>query len=151
MTRFLRWCWRTFGEWLPSPRTTLDASVEAHEALARFIFSNRHFSPQQNRVKAGAFLPNRLGEVSVFREHGLESFDIWAIGTKVATSRSGSLYAGGDIRAQAVRKLQLDVIADKLPSRHANIIGWPDDKATQKIIALELAAAATLVVKASGA
>lgn len=95
MTRFLRWCWRTFGEWLPSPRTTLDASVEAHEALARFIFSNRHFSPQQNRVKAGAFLPNRLGEVSVFRVHGLEAFDIWAIGTTVATSRSGSLMGAG--------------------------------------------------------
>jgi hypothetical protein len=150
MKRFLRLFWRTFVGWLPSSRTTLDASVEAQEALARFIFSNRHFSPQQNRVKEGAFLPNRLGEVSVFRVHDLEAFDIWAIGTAVATSRSASLYARGDVRAQAVRKLQLDVVADKLPSRHANIIGWPNDKPKQKILALELAAAATLVVKASG-
>ncbi len=78
---------------------------------------------------------------------GLDQFGIWAIGAGVAISRT--LYARGDIRGYAVRRLRFTIVPDKLPSRHANIIGWPNDKAEQKILALELASAATLVITAN--
>jgi hypothetical protein len=126
--------------------TQLDFFVGTNETLSRFIFSTRHFSRQPPRVKAEAFMPNQ-GEVSVFRVDGLTGPQIWEIGTDIAEKRHRNLYARGDTRAREVRQTGLDVSPMEPPARHANIVGWPeDDKPRQKLIALQLAAAATLVL-----
>jgi hypothetical protein len=92
-------------------------------------------------------MPSR-GEVSVFRIDGLDQTAIWEIGSEVAKKRSRTLYARGDTKAADARKVGLDVRPDEPPARHANMIGWPDnDKPRQKLIALQLAAVATLVLK----
>ncbi len=88
------------------------------------------------------------GEVSVFRVDGLTGPQIWEIGTEIAENRHRTLYARGDTRAREVRLAGLDVSPMEPPARHANIVGWPEnDKPRQKLIALQLAAAATLVLK----
>lgn len=90
----------------------------------------------------------RHGEVSVFRIDGLDHSAIWEIGIDVAKKRARTLYARGDTGATDVRKVGLDVRPDEPPPRHANVIGWPeDDKPRQKLIALQLAAVAILVLK----
>jgi len=75
-------------------------------------------------------MPNR-GEVSVFRTSGLGASAIWEIGTKMKPM-ARTLHGRAEIRARAVRQKALDVMSAEPPPRHANIIGWPDDKSKQK-------------------
>jgi hypothetical protein len=90
----------------------------------------------------------RQGEVSVFRVDRLGEPQIWKIGTEIAEKRERTLYARGDTGARAVRRAGLDVVPAEPPLRHANIVGWPEnDKPRQKLIALQLAAVAKLVLK----
>jgi len=92
-------------------------------------------------------MPSR-GQVSVFRIDGLEEDAIWEIGSEVGLKREQTLYARGETKAHDARKIDLDIQPDEPPPRHANLIGWPEnDKPRQKLIALELSAVATLVVK----
>lgn len=93
-------------------------------------------------------MPNRNGEVSVFRVAGLNETEIWTIGGDVARSVARNLHGRAEIEARAVRQKDLDVVPAEPPPRHANIVGWPDnDKSRQKILALELAGVATLTLK----
>ena len=93
-------------------------------------------------------MPNREGEVSVFRVAGLNETEIWTIGGDVARSVARNLHGRAEIEAGAVRKNDLDVVSVEPPPRHANIVGWPEnDKSRQKILALELAGVATLTLK----
>lgn len=92
-------------------------------------------------------MPHR-GEVSVFRVDGLTTLRIWEIGGEISASRHRPLYARGDTAAHNVRRIGLEVMSAEPPVHHANIVGWPDnDKPRQKLIALQLAAVATLVPK----
>ncbi len=88
------------------------------------------------------------GEVSVFRIDALDQSAIWEIGSAVAMKRERTLYSRGDTKASDARKVGLDILPDEPPPRHANLVGWPEsDKPRQKVIALQIAAAATLVLK----
>lgn len=102
-------------------------------------------------------MPSR-GEVSVFRIDGLDEGAVWKIGSNVALKREQTLHARGDtkadeiraIRADEIRKVRLDIVPHEPPRRHANIVGWPEnDKPRQKIIALQIAAIAKLVLNDS--
>jgi hypothetical protein len=147
MMRFLRSFFLTLKEWFLKPETHVGAIVEANETLSRFIFTTRHFRRQPLRVKAEAYMP-REGQVSVFRVDGLIAAQIWEIGDEIAETRDRTLYARGDIKAREVGRSGLDIVPAQPPPRHANIVGWPEnDKPRQKLIALQLAAVATLVLK----
>ena len=149
MMRFLRSFLLTLRERFFRLGTGTPSSdfVGANENLSRYIFSTRHLSRQPPRVKPEAYMPSR-GEVSVFRVDGLIAAQIWKIGGEIAKERDRTLYARGDIRAREVRRTGLDILPAEPPPRHANIIGWPEnDKPRQKILALQLAAAATLSLK----
>ena len=121
--------------------------------LTRFIFSRRHCSVENKRVKYGAFLPllnpeTSALEVSVYRISGLTDEQIWIVGdTEVAQPSSRTLYARGDLTVATVERDQLRVAADDLLKLHANIIGWPEEESEKKSIAIELAANALLRVK----
>jgi hypothetical protein len=92
-------------------------------------------------------MPSR-GEVSVFRVDGLSEAAIWGIGNDVAKKRERTLYARSDTRALDVTKLGVKVVPSEPPPRHANLVGWPEnDKPRQKLIALQIAAVATLLLK----
>lgn len=122
--------------------------VSPEEKLTRYLFSKNHYSPQNNRVKYGAFLPNSNGKTSVFRISKLSEKKIWNIGeTQVASSIGKSIKGRGDILARYVFLSKLEILPDNNPPRHANIVGWPDEKAEQKIIALELAENANLYLR----
>jgi hypothetical protein len=92
-------------------------------------------------------MPSR-GEVSVSRVDGLTESAIWEIGSDVASKSERALYGRGDTKAHEVRKVGLDILPEEPPPRHANLVGWPEnDKPRQKLIALQIAAVATLVLK----
>lgn len=117
-----------------------------NEVLARFIFSANHFAATKKRVKPAAFMPPQNLQLSVFRIQDLTDEETWDVAVAI-TDRS--VRARGDIAVSGVRGASLDVEPDDIPLRHANIVGWPKDKAKQKQIAMELAAQATLVIKPS--
>lgn len=87
--------------------------------------------------------------LSVFRIDGLQLEEIWEIGQREvidAMSQSRELKGIADVKALKVQENDLEIEPDNIPSRHANIIGWPEEKEKQKIIAQELAAEAKLVL-----
>lgn len=148
MMKFLKSFFLTLRERFSRTQSphNLKRTVDDSEKLARYIFSAGHFSRRASRVKAEAYMPSR-GEVSVFRIDGLDQASIWEIGSDVARKRERTLYVRCDTKADQVRKASLDMRSDEPPLRHANIIGWPEnDKPRQKVIALQLASAAILVL-----
>ena len=115
------------------------------DPLARYLLQRSHFSPTKSLVKPSAFLPNRHGETSVFQIQGLSEEEIWQIGEEyVSGPLEKMLRARADIVVSVVEKQGLDVNSDNIPPRHANIIGWPEEKSAQKLLALELASRAAL-------
>lgn len=117
--------------------------VDPAEPITRYIFSSSHFSAQNNRVKHNAFMPSS-GETSVYRTHDLPEPDIWAIGRDISSQRNQQLQARGDLLVSDVVSLSLRVDPSEPPPRHANIIGWPQEKDQVKLKAMEVAAQATL-------
>ena len=123
--------------------------VAAGELLARFIFFSNHFRPGDKTVKPNAFLPPANLLCSVTRHFEATENELWSVGEGVASKRDVTLYGRGDIRAGTCIRQRLVVSKDPIPENpnHANVCGWPADKPAQKIIAQELAAAASLVLR----
>jgi len=122
--------------------------IADHETLSRYIYFSGHFSPRESRVKHEAFMPPSDLQLSVFRVNSLTEQQIWQIGNDVAGQTQRTLRGRGDVLTAEVRGLGLDAVPATPPPHHAHIIGWPgNDKGKQKLIALQLAAAASLVLK----
>lgn len=122
--------------------------VDPNELLARFVFSRRHFSRDNDRVKAGAFLPAPNGELSVNRHREATQAEIWQVGNQIAQTRETTLYCRGDVLAATYASQRLGVEATPVEGNpnHANVVNWPmEDKAALKLIAEEIAVAAKFV------
>ena len=92
--------------------------VADNETLARFLTSSGQFNTTM--AKPGAFLPDTNDrETSVFRVIGQSLENIWAISDGAASGRK--IYGAAIFKAQTVRAVQLDVVADEPPPRHAVI------------------------------
>lgn len=121
----------------------VQTAVAADEQLARFVlFSN--WLRSDATVRPQAFMPHPHVDLSVTRHQLLSEYEIWAIGQGIANARGKTLYGRADIRASDVLRQSLDVKSAPVQNNpsHANIVGWPEQKPAQKIIALQLAAAA---------
>lgn len=95
-------------------------------------------------------MPPKDLRLSVYRIDGLQIEEIWEIGQREVIDAMGQpkiLYGIADVKVSTVQENNLKVEPDDRPPRHANIIGWPEEKEKQKIIAQELAAGAKLVLK----
>ena len=120
--------------------------VNIEDVLARFILDPNRFSSTKNEVKFRAFLPNPMGELSVFVVSKWDEEKIWQVGKKyVANPLGKTLKARGDIKVSVVVEHGLAVDKDDIPPGHANVLGWPD-KSEQKITAMKLAKASRLVI-----
>lgn len=117
--------------------------VNEHELLARFILFSKWFRSDLT-VKPEAFMPHPHVDLSVTRHQSLTENEIWAIGHNVANVRKLRFYGRADIRASDVLRQSLKVKSAPVLNNpnHANILGWPEQKPAQKIIALQLAASA---------
>lgn len=117
--------------------------LSEHELLARFILFSKWFR-SDSTVKPEAFMPHPHVDLSVTRHQSLTEQEIWSIGQNVANVRKVSFYGRADIRTSDVLRQSLKIKSAPVLNNpnHANIIGWPEQKPVQKIIALQLAAAA---------
>lgn len=119
------------------------AEVGQDEQLARFLFDRKEIR-SDGSLHWRAFLPNRDGETSVSRVDGCKEGKILAMGFDVARARGQALIGRGEVLASSVYALSLQVRADNdLASRHADIIGWPDEKDRKQAVAIDLADKAT--------
>ena len=127
----------------------LRSSPANDESVSRFIFSSRFFSATKSQVKGKAFEPSdRDNSTSVFRIIGLTEEQIWYLGHHfVAQNRTSSLRARADVSVSVINNLQLRLVPDEPPPRHANITGWPEEKDRRMSLAQLLAAEATLVLE----
>lgn len=120
--------------------------LDPTDPLSRFLKSKRQYSKEKNRVKEGAFLPPQDRKLSVFQTKEMSEAAIWELGEEAfsASKKPVTLRGRADLSVSAVLKTNLKVEPDNDPPRHANIIGWPEEKSDQKSIAQELASEATL-------
>ncbi|MCH7704631.1 MAG: hypothetical protein IIB61_05935 [Planctomycetes bacterium] len=126
--------------------------VEEDELLARFVLYSRHIRGSTDGIKPEAFMPHH-NELSVTRHRDATEDEVWSAGRAIANLRQRTLHGRGDVLANAFIKQDLSVQAApliddaSLPDNpnHANVTGWPDDKARQRQRALEIAAQTKLV------
>jgi len=107
--------------------------------LARFALEGNRFG--NSVVKPKLFEPNRNLELSVFDISGLYYAEILDLGVDVARKHPTSrrLHGWGEISQSTVVSQNLRVQHDGQPSRHANIVGWPDKRSERKLKQQKLA------------
>lgn len=94
-------------------------------------------------------MPGPGGSTSVFRTLLLTEAAIWALGDlRVAEPGGRRVLGRGDVRVADVLVTKLRVEADDSPPKHAAIVGWPIDKDARMALAQQLAASATLMLRA---
>lgn len=119
------------------------ARVDPAEDISRFIFPKDHFSIEKGTVKAAAFMPKEGGDISVYRTAACTEEKIWWLGDwYVARPRKDGrpILARGDLKGSDFSAQDLEVKKHPRPHpRHANVIGWPNDKPARKMKATALA------------
>lgn len=124
-------------------------SVADNEWLARYILRKDHVRAD-GTVKPDPFIPFKHVELSVTRHLGLSESDLWAAGETVATQVGEDMYGRADAIADVFVRQKLKVLSAPVVGNvnHANVVGWPPDKKTQKEIALLIAREAAFKPKA---
>lgn len=119
--------------------------VAPDEQVARFVLFSRHFRSSDHTVKPDAFIPHPHADLSVMRHLQAAEDEIWQEGRRVATARDVSLYGRADVSVTTFRAQSVDVVAAPIPENpnHANAVGWANEKAEQKLKAIEIALKAT--------
>jgi hypothetical protein len=87
--------------------------------------------------------------LSLTRHFQATEEELWNEGRRVSLLRQLTLYGRADVSVDAFLSESLQVVAKPLPENpnHADAIGWPANKAEQKIKALEIARNAAFVSK----
>ncbi len=123
-------------------------SITPEEWLARFVHYQRYIRQDQT-VRADAFIPHPYPDLSVTRHLRLSEAELWRIAHGVARQINKTLYGRVDTQVFVFQRQRLQVVAAPiLPENpnHANVSGWPAEKPAQKIIAQQIAAAASKVL-----
>ena len=124
-------------------------NVMPDELLSRYILQSNHIRKESNTIKPDAFMPHPYEDLSVTRHLVLTQEELWLIGDEVSQQTGKTLYGRAENIAQTFFAQKLKIASAPVPENpnHANIFGWPADKPSQKMIALEIAAASHFVVR----
>lgn len=109
---------------------------------ARFLCSSRLFLRESRRVKFSAFMP-RERVTSVFDVTDLPVQQVQQIGREMVAG-TRNLHGHATVTTAHVHECNLEIEADNTPPRHANIVGWPQEKSEQRLCAQELAERASV-------
>lgn len=119
--------------------------LETTEPISRFIFSKSHFN--RSGPKYGAFLPASDGDTSCFRVKGLSEDANWEIGRFVGRKRGKDAKGRANVNVEDVSAQGLTIDPDACPHlRHVNMTAWPDEESARKLVAIELAKKAQLIL-----
>ena len=130
------------------------APISQEEPLARYVTDDDHLNKPPGKVFWRAFRPKPVErELSVARIAELAAEQIWRLGDELAGIPSGRAVIGRadltllHVREARVNGVSLDVVPDEPPTRHAVIVGWPDDRDGRKALAMLLAAQSTQAIR----
>lgn len=119
---------------------TLPTQVNADEVIARHFVHDNEMRPGKRLPDYSSFMPNRNLRTSVYRSSGLEEAAIREIGETHVAPMRGPLKGHCCKAAQDFLDEGLSFDADGHPhGRHANVVGWTDDQAANRIKAKKLA------------
>lgn len=129
-------------------------TVQHLETISRFVLERSKCKTAAGKLRWNGFIPNKNGQTSVYRIDELPEATIWDIGNKfVLAEYSGPeaqekrLVGRGDLSVQAIFDQKLSVSPDPVPHpRHANIVGWPEDKEDKVEMAKELEGESNLIL-----
>jgi hypothetical protein len=111
--------------------------------LARFCYSQSHYSKAENCLLPAAFMPPKDLRLSTFVADGMTDDQIHAHGVRCATRQGPPPKppkAFGKLLMVAVENQQkFKFERDEPPPLHAVLTGWPTDKSEQKLLAEKLA------------
>jgi hypothetical protein len=121
--------------------------VGTGERITRFARHSSQYSAVANRVRHTAFMPPMSLRLSVFRTSDMGEVEIWDLADSVVSSKK-SIQARADLTANDVRVagLEVETAPDPHP-KHADIVGWPEEKPEQMSVAKEMATQAALVLR----
>ena len=143
---WLRFSLSRFGRFLHFEN--LPSEIAENEQFTRFlVHSNQFRTGNGGRVMPSALLPlnnkkRARWETSTHRTDGLSQLDVWRLGYRfvenVANNRRIKARGSGSVATVLAQALQFDVNGRPYP-RHADIIGWPDDKHARMMQATQIA------------
>jgi len=129
----------------------MDKTLDPSSPVSRFIFDRNQIRKNEPGVKYRAFLPGADGTLSVYRVLNLNDEEIWEIAVRhVEPGRGKKALARGDCLIKVFQQHNLQIEPDEDPPRHANIVGFPEEKDLQKSITMEIAAQAKLALRIPG-
>jgi hypothetical protein len=117
--------------------------IHPSESVSRYLIKGEIRS--DGVVRHGAFLPSSSNlKHSVFRIIDLADEEIWTLAVEKVEPMRGRVIGRGDLRVSGIIENNLRVAPDENPeSRHADIVGWPEDRDHRATIAKVLAALAS--------
>jgi hypothetical protein len=130
--------------------TKVDASFDAApgEQLSRYLTHHNEYSKSKRIVRFPAFLPPRTRRHSVYWTSGLPEEEIWNIGLLHVAPKRGAIDGRADLNSLITYREGLAVELTKVPHpRHADIVGWSEDRKKARLQAEKLADEATLIMR----
>ena len=124
------------------------------ETLDRFIYFPKH-SYATGGLKPAAFVPHPYDELSVTRTKNASADELAKVANEIATARGRAFHGSARVIAKTYRSEKLKVLASPIPvgdpvhpdgnPNHADVRGWPVDKADQKAVAMNIAHTASFL------
>jgi hypothetical protein len=123
--------------------------VGLEEDLSRYFDEKGKYRPSDMTAKYNLFMPPQTLKLSVYRTSGMDEAEIWQIAADhIEPKRGKGVIGRANLKAAFVKLKQLEFDPNGVPHRkHADIIGWGDDVTQHRVIAMELAAEAQVILK----
>jgi len=132
------------------------SSIWPDELLARFVTNKDWILVKDQTIDYEAFMPPRDLQLSVTRHIGLSEPQLMQIGRQVAEEvkrPNVGFFGRADLRVEnivaAAVNMQrlLKVESAPLPSNphHAHVVGWPADRPSRRLFAMDMAKTARFV------
>lgn len=119
--------------------------VRREEQITRFLVHSNEYKPAFNRPSFTAYMPDGKGEKSVYRTQGLSTADVRELGRNYVEPHRGQLKGHADQSASVILDVGLVIEPDTRPHPlHANIKGWKNSRAADRITAEKIAETASL-------
>lgn len=114
--------------------------VGPNELLVRFILTRKHFNQITREVRAEAFSPRPWVELSMNRQREASANETWALGRAIASKLEKQLRGLVNVPVSACLNAGLRVIAAPVEGNpnHVNVVGFPEAKQEQMLIAIKL-------------
>lgn len=125
--------------------------IDGGEWLSRFILYKSHIR-QDRTLRPDPFISHPHADLSVTRHSGIDEKTLWLLGESVARQTGKPLHGRAETQGKSYQGKKLSVVLAPVVGNpnHANVVGWPADKAAQKMLALKIATESCFLPKSEG-